>query len=144
MFGTLFVGFDEDNPMLKPPWNYPSQFVWGWSPITQLPETLRFYGFRRTYQHHRDFRLAKRFEVKDRLFFKFGVNLHCGLVRFRLLALVVKTVENDWAIVLTNAILLQHLSVLKPWSSSTSDFLPMRFLLLPCLGSSLCSVPLCR
>ena len=38
----LFVGFDEDNPMLKPPWNYPSQFVWGWSPITQLPETLRF------------------------------------------------------------------------------------------------------
>ncbi|MGC6510491.1 MAG: hypothetical protein ACON4U_18885 [Myxococcota bacterium] len=38
----LFVGFDEDNPMLKPPWNYPSQFVWGWSPITQLPETIRF------------------------------------------------------------------------------------------------------
>lgn len=38
----LFVGFDEDNPALKPPWLYPSKFIWGWSRLSELPRTIEF------------------------------------------------------------------------------------------------------
>ncbi len=38
----LFVGFDEQNPLLQPPWRIDSHFVWGRTKIEGIWETIQF------------------------------------------------------------------------------------------------------
>lgn len=38
----LYVGFDEGNVLLKPPWNIDSHFVWGWFSPWEFPNTIEF------------------------------------------------------------------------------------------------------
>lgn len=38
----LFVGFDEGNPMLQPPWKIDSHFVWGRTKVQDIGKTLEF------------------------------------------------------------------------------------------------------
>ena len=38
----LFVGFDEENPVLQPPWTIDSHFVWGRTRVEDIWKTLQF------------------------------------------------------------------------------------------------------
>ena len=38
----LYVGFDEGNPLLQPPWDIDSHFVWGWFQPQEIGQTIQF------------------------------------------------------------------------------------------------------
>ena len=38
----LYVGFDEGNPLFRPPWEIDSHFVWGWFQPQEILHTVDF------------------------------------------------------------------------------------------------------
>ena len=39
---SLYYAFDPENPLLAKPWSYSSRYIWGHSPLWEIPMTLRF------------------------------------------------------------------------------------------------------